>query len=72
MVALLINSMTGRIENAASIASPSATGIEDIDAPGNENAPVRYYNLQGQAVENPTHGQLLIRACGTKRSKVIF
>lgn len=71
-VALLINSMTGRIENAASIASPSATGIEDIASPDNENAPVRYYNLQGQTVENPTHGQLLIRACGTKRSKVIF
>lgn len=70
-VAMIINSLTGRIENATSIPSPSSVALDNIGAAENEG-PVRYFNLQGQPVENPTRGQLLIRTCGSKSSKIVF
>lgn len=44
--------------------------ISDI-ATDNTAAPVRYYNLQGQEIFNPTHG-LYIKRQGTKAEKVIL
>ncbi|MDE5901068.1 MAG: hypothetical protein K2H33_06910 [Muribaculaceae bacterium] len=72
-VALLINSLTGRIENAASIPSPSSdAALDNIGAATENEGPVRYFNLQGQPVENPVRGQLLIRTCGSRSSKIVF
>lgn len=41
---------------------------------GNENsdAPVEYFNLQGQRIDNPAAGQIVIRRQGTTASKVIL
>lgn len=44
-------------------------GINDVEM--NENAPVRYYNLQGMEVVNPVKGQLVIKTQGNKAQKVI-
>lgn len=50
-----------------------ATGIKDItsDEPL-LNAPVEYYNLQGQRVVNPQPGTLVIRRQGRQATKVIM
>lgn len=47
------------------------TSIEDVMA-DDTDAPVEYFNLQGQRVNNPCPGTLLIRRQGTKVSKVLI
>ena len=48
------------------------TGVGIVDAIADDvNAPVRYYNLQGVEVANPTDG-LFIRVQGKKATKVII
>ncbi len=42
--------------------------IDNVDA----NAPVEYFNLQGQRVANPAAGQILIRRQGSTVSKIRF
>lgn len=54
--------MTGKI------VFPETTGIASVAA---ENAPVRYYNLQGVEVARPEAGQLVIRRHGSKATKLI-
>lgn len=44
------------------------TGVEEIEAA--ENAPVRYFNLQGVPVKNPENG-VYIRIAGNKATKVV-
>lgn len=51
------------------IVLPDPAGISDIEF--NENAPVRYFNLQGMEVVNPVKGQLVIKTQGNKTQKVI-
>lgn len=46
------------------------SGLGSIEAVDN-NAPVEYFNLQGQRVSNPAAGQLMIKRQGTKVSKVV-
>lgn len=48
-----------------------ALGVNGIVS-DNENAPKRYYNLQGVEVVNPVEGELVIVKQGSKSSKVIF
>ena len=43
-----------------------------VDVIGVDEAPVKYYNLQGVEVANPAKGQLLIKKQGTKTQKVIY
>ena len=48
-------------------------GVEDITIDvDNSNAPVEYFNLQGQRVANPAAGQILIRRQGSTVSKIRF
>ena len=48
-------------------------GVEDITIDvDNSNAPVEYFNLQGQRVANPAAGQVYIRRQGTTAAKVRF
>lgn len=47
------------------------TGIETVENTDAE-APVVYYNLQGQRVDNPAAGQIVIRRQGTKATKIIL
>ncbi len=48
-------------------------GVEDITIDvDNSNAPVEYFNLQGQRVANPAAGQVYIRRQGTAAAKVRF
>ena len=46
-------------------------GVNDIIADEENNAPVEFFNLQGQRVNNPAAGQLVIRRQGTKVAKVL-
>lgn len=48
----------------------NTSGIGSIFAEDN-NAPVEYFNLQGQRVSNPAAGQLMIKRQGTKVTKVV-
>lgn len=48
---------------------PDISGIDGVEV--NENAPVRYFNLQGMEVVNPVKGQLVIKTQGNKAQKVI-
>lgn len=47
------------------------SGIEDVPADDNSNAPVEYYNLQGVKVANPENG-VYIRVQGDKAVKVLL
>lgn len=70
-IALLFDAETGVIVNAAKVdLAEDADGIDDaIAAP---DAPVEYYNIQGQKVANPRSGQLYIRVQGDKATKVVY
>lgn len=46
-------------------------GVNDIIADEENNSPVEFFNLQGQRVNNPAAGQLVIRRQGTKVAKVL-
>ena len=52
------------------IKTADLSGIEGVEADLDENAPVEYYNLQGQRVNNPSAG-LYIMKQGRKVSKVL-
>lgn len=59
------------IQDAVLTFQPNAiAGIETIEAADNTNAPVVYYNLQGQRVNNPANG-IFIRQQGTNATKVL-
>lgn len=45
--------------------------IENVEASTDVNAPVEYFNLQGQKVLNPAAGQLVIKKQGGKVTKMI-
>ena len=45
------------------------TGVDDIAV--DENAPVKYYNLQGMEIVNPAKGQVVIKTQGKKATKVV-
>lgn len=62
-------SLAGTGATYAQYASPTS-GISDI-IPGDENAPVEYYNLQGIRVADPTPGMYIMRQ-GSKTSKVVI
>lgn len=50
---------------------PFTTAIDDVAADAaDENAPVRYINLQGQQVANPAAGTVVIRVQGNKAEKI--
>lgn len=49
--------------------TPEIAGVDMII---DEDQECEYYNLQGVRVMNPEKGQLLIRKCGGKTSKIIF
>ena len=51
-------------------ATAESTGVAAIDSAADTAA--TYYNVQGQRVDNPAKGQLLIQVKGNKASKVIF
>ncbi|MDE7427252.1 MAG: hypothetical protein K2M79_05580 [Muribaculaceae bacterium] len=51
--------------------SEDPNSISDVTV-DNTDAPVEYYNLQGQRVINPAAGQLLIKKQGTKAEKTII
>jgi len=50
--------------------STNSTGVENISA--EDNAPVRYYNLQGMPVASPRAGRAYIRVQGNKVTKTII
>lgn len=54
----------------ATITIPALAGVEGIIADA-ENAPARYFNLQGMEVANPEAGQLVIKKEGSKTTKMI-
>ena len=71
-IALLFDAETGVIVNAAKIdlADVELDGIDDAIAM--PEAPVEYYNIQGQKVANPHSGQLYIRVQGDEATKVVY
>jgi hypothetical protein len=54
----------------ATITIPALAGVEGIIADA-ENAPARYFNLQGMEVANPEAGQLVIKKEGSKTTKMV-
>ncbi|MCM1071834.1 MAG: hypothetical protein NC210_05620 [[Clostridium] fimetarium] len=55
------------------IETGAVDAIENVEAEGaaDANAPVEYFNLQGQKVLNPAAGQLVIKKQGSKVTKII-
>ncbi len=52
-------------------AEETNTGIDNVVADGDSNAPVEYYNLQGIRVDNPANG-IYIKRQGSKATKVLI
>lgn len=46
-------------------------GVESVDAADDADAPVEYFNMQGQRVTNPAAGQILVRRQGSEVSKTV-
>lgn len=46
-------------------------GVESVGAADNADAPVEYFNMQGQRVVNPAAGQILVRRQGNNVSKTV-
>lgn len=46
-------------------------GVDSMLNDFNENAPVKYYNIQGQEIINPAKGQIVIKKQGSKATKYI-
>ena len=61
---------TSTHNSTQSYATGIVTGVDSIDA--DMAAQARYFNLQGQAVQNPGKGQILIRVLNGKAAKVIL
>lgn len=57
--------------NAFKLVLPEDAGVGDVIADADENAPVEYFNLQGQRIANPVAGQYVIRRQGGTVTKVI-
>lgn len=47
-----------------------SAGVDDISI--DEETTVKYYNLQGQEIENPSKGMLLIKKQGSQTEKIIY
>lgn len=77
VVAMIINTSTGQIENAAKVAVEIQTGDSGDDDPSgiveldSSEQPVEYYNLQGVRVENPSNG-IFIRRQGASVTKELI
>lgn len=69
VIALLTNAKTGEIVNATEYEMEKAgsTAVEGISS--DDNAPVEYYNLNGQKISDPSNG-IFIRRQGTTTTKV--
>lgn len=50
---------------------PTGSGIEGVMGDGDADAPVEYFNLQGQRILNPAAGQLVIRRQGGEVTKMV-
>lgn len=81
LLTLLYDMSSGKLVNYNASSNPShfliemgaTDAIKDVeaDAVANANAPVEFFNLQGQKVLNPAAGQLVIKKQGGKVSKMI-
>lgn len=65
----LYNGMSILTVNPKSFVLGNESGIDSVIA--EDEAPVTYYNLQGQPVENPVPGTVVIRRQGDKVSKIL-
>lgn len=70
-VVMMINSDTDQVINAARAKVSVDSAIDEIFNDESDGS-VAYFDLQGRPVSNPRHGQLLIKRCGSKTSKIIF
>ena len=57
------------VDSSIIITLPDGAGVEDIAV--DENAPVKYFNLQGMEIVNPAKGQVVIKTQGKKATKVV-
>ena len=73
LIAYLINKNTREVMNAFQLKAGEITGqesgVENIVAGDNADAPVEYFNLQGVKVVNPKGG-IFIRRQGSSTTKV--
>lgn len=71
IVALLINSNTRAIENAAKAVVAHKAGVDGVENDIANDEPVEFFNLQGIRVENPSNG-VFIRKQGATTTKVLI
>jgi hypothetical protein len=69
VVAMVLNTLTGRVENSTMQALGDDSGINTIEANG-ATAPARYFNIQGIEVAQPRQGGIYILRQGTQTSKI--
>ena len=69
-VMALVSSDATKVDYQTYTYESKQTGITDIEAEFDPNAPVEYFNLQGIRVDNPENG-LYIRRQGNKVEKIL-
>ncbi len=57
--------------SAFKVKLPEKEGVSSIVADSDLNAPVEYFNLQGQRIDNPVSGQLVVKRQGKNVQKLI-
>jgi thiol-disulfide isomerase/thioredoxin len=71
LVAIVVNSLTGRVENVVAAPMISTAGINSVAVDAAEG-PVSYFNLQGMPVAQPRSGQVVIRRSQAGSQKVVY
>lgn len=72
-VGMVLNCNNGYVENAAYIKDINNVGItEVIDSNGIDNAPIEFFNIQGQRTAPVRGSGVLIRRQGNKATKIIL
>jgi hypothetical protein len=66
---MVLNTLTGRVENSTMQALGDDSGINTIEANG-ATAPARYFNIQGIEVAQPRQGGIYIVRQGSPTSKI--
>jgi len=61
VVAVVVNTKTGQVVNAAKAKVGASDGIGEVLHTGKQVASTRYYDLQGHEVTNPTNGNIYIK-----------
>ena len=70
VIAMVVNNITGAVENAVTATPEAIAGIEGIEADAVAGGVAEYFDLQGRRIASPAAGGIYIRRQGDKTEKI--